>query len=54
MRKVFISYHHMNDQWAKDELRQMADLYGLFEDISVDTHDIDDDLPTETIRMQNP
>lgn len=52
MRKVFISYHHANDQWAKDELQEQARLYGLFEDVSVNTRDIDDDLPTETIRCR--
>ncbi|MGQ7829453.1 TIR domain-containing protein [Altererythrobacter sp. Z27] len=50
MRKVFISYHHANDQWAKDQLQQWASQYELFEDVSVNTRDIEGDLPTETIR----
>ena len=39
-----------NDQWAKEQLQQWNDLYGLFTDVSVDTNDVDDDLPTERIR----
>ncbi|MDR2310441.1 MAG: TIR domain-containing protein [Brucellaceae bacterium] len=50
MHKVFISYHHANDQWAKNQLQQWAEQYGLFIDVSVDTNDINDNLPTESIR----
>lgn len=50
MHKVFISYHHLNDQWAKDQIRKWADQYRLFIDVSVDTNDINDNLPTESIR----
>lgn len=50
MHKVFISYHHANDQWAKNQLQQWAYLYGLFLDVSVDTNDVNDTLPTESIR----
>jgi len=50
MHKIFISYHHANDQWAKNQLQQWATQYGLFIDASVDTNDIDDTLPTESIR----
>ena len=52
MIKVFISYHHANDQWAKDELQRWAATYGLFEDVSVNTADVDDNLPTERIRCK--
>ena len=52
MHKVFISYHHENDQWAKDELIKLNDKYKVFEDKSVDTGDIDDALPDETIRVK--
>lgn len=52
MVKVFISYHHANDQWAKDQLQLWVETYGLFEDVSVNTADVDDDLPTETIRCK--
>lgn len=50
MHKVFISYHHANDQWAKNQLQQWADQYRLFIDVSVDTNDVNDNLPTESIR----
>lgn len=48
--KVFISYHHENDQRYKDQLVAMAAQYGLFIDHSVDTGDVSDDLPAERIR----
>jgi hypothetical protein len=44
MRRVFISYHHANDQWYKDQLQEWAEQYSLFEDISVNTREIDDTL----------
>lgn len=50
MHKVFISYHHANDQWYKDQLQQWALTHNLFIDVSVDTSDINDELPTESIR----
>lgn len=50
MHKVFISYHHANDQWAKNQLQQWAAQYQLFLDVSVDTNDVNDALPTESIR----
>lgn len=51
MHKIFISYHHANDQWAKNQMQQWADQYGLFIDVSVDTNDVNDSLPTESIRQ---
>lgn len=50
MHRVFISYHHDNDQWYKDELVRFAEKNGIFKDWSVDTGDIDEDLPDERIR----
>lgn len=50
MRRVFISYHHAKDQAYKDELQRWAEQYGLFEDVSVNTREVDDTLPTERIR----
>ena len=50
MHKVFISYHHRNDQNYKEELVEMADRYNVFIDKSVDTGNIDDSLPDERIR----
>jgi hypothetical protein len=49
--KVFISYHHKNDQAYKEALLNANEKYGLFIDASVDTGDIDDDLSDETIRQ---
>lgn len=48
--KVFISYHHANDQWAKEALLQCNKEHNIFIDGSVDTGDIDDNLPAEKIR----
>ena len=50
MHKVFISYHHSNDQCYKDLLVGMGERYDVFIDRSVDTGDISDDLNDETIR----
>lgn len=48
--KVFISYHHANDQWYKNELLRLNKVFDFFIDASVDTGDIDDDLSDERIR----
>ena len=48
--RVFISYHHANDQYYKDLLVEMAEGYDLFVDCSVDTRDISDDLDDQRIR----
>ncbi|MCY4197234.1 MAG: TIR domain-containing protein [Rhodobacteraceae bacterium] len=51
MTKVFISYHHKNDQGRKEHLSWMASRYECFEDGSVNTGDIDDDhRRSESIR----
>jgi len=50
MNRVFISYHHSNDQAYKEELIRINDAYNMFTDMSVDTGDIDDSLPDERIR----
>lgn len=52
MHKVFISYHHANDQWAKEQLSVWGIQGAIFEDMSVGTLDIDDTLPAETIRCK--
>lgn len=49
--KVFISFHHKNDQWAKEELLKLNKTYDLFIDASVDTGDISDELTDENIRL---
>lgn len=48
--KVFISYHHANDQRYKDHLLALNGIHNVFIDKSVDTGDIDDGLPNESIR----
>ena len=48
--KVFISYHHGNDQAHKEALTEFNDKYGVFTDASVDSGDIDDELDDEAIR----
>lgn len=50
--KVFISYHHRNDQGYKEALLEANERYNLFIDASVDTGGIDDDLPDDTIRQK--
>jgi len=48
--KVFISYHHGNDQGYKKKLLDMNERHQIFLDCSVDTGDIDEDLPDQRIR----
>lgn len=50
--KVFISYHHANDQKYKEHILQINELYNLFIDASVDTGYINDELSDEAIRQQ--
>lgn len=50
MHKVFISYHHTNDQRYKDFLVSLATQHDLFIDRSVDTGDVSDDLDDQRIR----
>ena len=50
MHKVFISYHHKNDQGYKEELVEFGRQHSIFIDESVDTGDISDDLSDESIR----
>lgn len=51
--KVFISYHHANDQFYKDKfVRLFDDRYDVFIDGSVGDGDISDGLQTETIRQK--
>ena len=52
LHKVFISYHHCNDQQYKEELVQIGKDYDVFIDRSVDTGDISDDLSDEQIRVK--
>ena len=50
MHKVFISYHHQNDQLYKDRLVDLAEQCSIFIDASVDTGDISDHLSDQSIR----
>lgn len=52
MRKVFISFHHKNDQNYKDYLVTWGKNNDVFIDGSVDTDDIDDSLSDESIRIK--
>ena len=51
-RKVFISYHHLNDQVYKQSLLKFNETHGIFTDASVDTGKIDDSLSSQTIRQK--
>lgn len=50
--RVFISYHHANDQWAKDRLIELNKQFGIFIDESVDTGDIPDKWDDQKIRTE--
>ena len=50
MHKVFISYHHDNDQVYKEALVDYGERYSIFVDRSVDTGDIPDDWTDQQIR----
>ncbi len=52
MKKIFISYHHKREQSLKNELSDLIKAYGdsyQLKDMSVDTGDIDSNIPTQTI-----
>jgi hypothetical protein len=50
--RVFISYHHANDQAYKKALLDLNAIYDIFIDMSVDTGDIDDRLDDNAIRQK--
>lgn len=50
MHKVFISYHHQNDQAYKNALIEYGRDFGVFIDKSVDTGEISENLSDEAIR----
>ncbi len=50
MHKVFISYHHQNDQRYKEYLVNFGWRHSIFIDESIDTGGISDDLSDERIR----
>ena len=50
---VFISYHHANDGYHKNEFEKLfSDTYDILETKAVSDGDIDPDLKTETIRQK--
>ena len=50
VHKVFVSYHHGNDQGYKEYLVDFGRRYSIFINESVNTGDISDDLTDERIR----
>jgi hypothetical protein len=52
VHKVFISYHHANDQSYRQILTDLNERLGVFIDKSVDTGDIDPYLADEAIRVK--
>lgn len=50
--RVFISYHHDNDQWAKDYLIELNKKFDFFIDESVDTGDIPEYWDDQKIRSE--
>ena len=50
MHKVFISYHHANDQWYKEKLVEFGEMYSTVLDRSVDTGGIPDNWTDQQIR----
>ncbi len=52
MHKVFISYHHRNDQWYKERLVEIGRRHSIFVDRSVDTGDVPDTWSDERIRRE--
>ena len=51
MHKVFISYHHANDQWYKEKLVEFGKLHSIFLDRSVDTGEIPEEWSDQQIRQ---
>lgn len=50
MTKAFISYHHRNDQQYREHLSHLANVYGAFDDQSVEVGEIDESYPPQSIR----
>ena len=50
--KVFVSYHHKNDQAYRDRFETLfSDIYDIMESRSVQDGDIDSNAKTETVRQ---
>ena len=51
--KVFVSYHHVNDQYYKNLFDNLfSNIYDIMVSKSVQIGDIDSNLPTERIRQK--
>lgn len=50
--KTFVSYHHANDQWYRDQFEQLCIRADIAVMRSVQIGDIDPNLKTETIRQK--
>ena len=50
MHKVFVCYHHKNDQWYKNELISWAEKNQVFIDGSVGLGEIPEDWDDQTVR----
>lgn len=50
--KVFVSYHHQNDQFYKEQLVEFGERYSIFIDRSVDTGDIPEQWDDDRIRRE--
>jgi len=51
--KVFVSYHHLNDQWDREQFDQLfSEYYDIMISKSVQIGDIDPNLKTDTIRQK--
>jgi hypothetical protein len=51
--KVFVSYHHNNDQWYRNKFEEIfSNQYDIMVSKSVQIGDIDSNLPTERIRQK--
>jgi len=51
--KVFVSYHHANDQWDRERFEKLfSDYYDIFISKSVQLGEIDPNLKTDTIRQR--
>ncbi|MCR6628897.1 MAG: TIR domain-containing protein [Magnetospirillum sp.] len=50
--KVFVSYHHANDQWYRDQFEMLCIQADIAVMRSVQIGDIDPNLKTETIRQK--
>ncbi|WP_180699906.1 TIR domain-containing protein [Pseudomonas crudilactis] len=51
MKRVFVSYHHKNEQWLKDDLLALNSEAEIFFDCSVAVGDIDENLEPQIIRQ---